>query len=48
VYLSQHFLGDICAGSLIGVIGTLAIYPFFYKKDRKWHQWTLLKSGTHE
>jgi membrane-associated phospholipid phosphatase len=48
VYLSQHFLGDIYAGSLIGVIGTLALYPVFYSKDLKWHQWSLLKSGTNE
>jgi membrane-associated phospholipid phosphatase len=47
VYLSQHFLMDICAGSLIGVIGTLALYPVFYSKDLKWHQWSLLKSGTN-
>jgi membrane-associated phospholipid phosphatase len=48
VYLSQHFLGDIFAGSMIGVIGTLALYPVFYKKDLKWHRWSLLKSGTNE
>jgi len=47
VYLSQHFLVDICAGSLIGVIGTLAIYPVFYKKERKWHKWSLFKSETY-
>lgn len=48
VYLSQHFLVDIFAGSLIGVTGTLALYPFFYNKDLKWHHWSLLKSGTNE
>ena len=48
VYLSQHFLGDIYAGSLIGVIGTLALYPAFYNKDLKWHQWSLIKSGKNE
>jgi membrane-associated phospholipid phosphatase len=48
VYLSQHFLVDIFAGSLIGVTGTLALYPLFYNKDLKWHQWSLLKSGTNE
>jgi membrane-associated phospholipid phosphatase len=48
VYLSQHFLVDIFAGSLIGVIGTLALYPAFYRKDLKWHQWSLLKSGADE
>jgi membrane-associated phospholipid phosphatase len=48
VYLSQHFLVDIFAGSLIGVTGTLALYPLFYNKNMKWHQWSLLKSGTNE
>jgi len=48
VYLSQHFLVDIFAGSIIGVIGALALYPGFYKKDLKWHHWSLLKSGTNE
>jgi membrane-associated phospholipid phosphatase len=47
VYLSQHFLVDIIAGSLIGVVGTLALYPVFYTKNLKWHQWSILKSGTH-
>ena len=32
VYLSQHFLVDILAGSLIGAIGTIALYPAFYRK----------------
>ena len=48
VYLSQHFLGDIYAGSLIGVIGTLALYPVFYNKNLKWHQWSIIKSGINE
>lgn len=48
VYLSQHFLVDIIAGSLIGVAGTLALYPVFFNKDLKWHEWSLLKSGKHE
>jgi membrane-associated phospholipid phosphatase len=48
VYLSQHFLSDILAGSLIGVIGTLGLYTVFYKKDLKWHQWSLLKTGRNE
>ncbi len=48
VYLSQHFLGDIYAGSLIGVIGTLALYPVFYSKDRSWHQKSFLKFGKNE
>jgi membrane-associated phospholipid phosphatase len=48
VYLSQHFLVDIFAGSLIGVIGTLALYPVFYNKNLKWHDWSLLQTGTNE
>jgi membrane-associated phospholipid phosphatase len=43
IYLSQHFLIDTIAGSLIGIMGTLALYQLFYKDDRKWHQWTVLK-----
>jgi membrane-associated phospholipid phosphatase len=45
VYLSQHFLVDIFAGSLIGVIGTLALYPAFYHRNLKWHSWSVLKTG---
>lgn len=48
VYLSQHFLVDILAGSLIGVIGTIALYPAFYSRHLKWHQWTLIKSEKNE
>lgn len=48
VYLSQHFLMDIIAGSLIGCIGTLAVYQLFYKDERKWHAWTLQKAFKHE
>jgi membrane-associated phospholipid phosphatase len=48
VYLSQHFLVDIVAGSLIGVVGTLALYPAFYRKELKWHRWSLLKNGKNE
>ncbi len=45
VYLSQHFLMDIVAGSVIGVIGTIALYPAFYSRDLKWHDWSLIKPG---
>ncbi len=48
VYLSQHFLMDILAGSLIGVIGTIALYPAFYTTDRKWHSWSLINSAKNE
>jgi len=48
VYLSQHFLVDIFAGSLIGVIGTLTLYVVFYKRDLKWHHWSLIKTEPNE
>jgi membrane-associated phospholipid phosphatase len=48
VYLSQHFLVDIMAGSLIGVIGTIALYPAFYGRDLKWHHWSLIKHERDE
>jgi membrane-associated phospholipid phosphatase len=48
VYLSQHFLGDIFAGSLIGTLGALACYLIFYRKDLKWHNWSLKILFQHE
>lgn len=47
VYLSQHFLVDITAGSLIGTLGTIAIYLVFYRKESKWHSWTPQKAFNH-
>ncbi|HLO59919.1 MAG TPA: phosphatase PAP2 family protein [Bacteroidales bacterium] len=41
VYLSQHFLIDITAGSMIGTLGTLAVYMLFYKKERNWYTWKI-------
>jgi membrane-associated phospholipid phosphatase len=41
IYLSQHFLGDVVAGSLIGVLGSLAFYTIFYRDNRKWHGCTI-------
>lgn len=43
IYLSQHFLGDVVAGSLIGTLGALIFYMVFYKNNRKWHEWTIQK-----
>lgn len=37
VYLSQHFLTDIYAGSLIGSLGALGIYMVLFRFDRSWH-----------
>jgi membrane-associated phospholipid phosphatase len=48
VYLSQHFLIDVYAGSIIGCIGALAFYPVFFREDRKWHAWTVLKLFRYE
>ena len=39
VYLSQHFLIDIFAGSMIGVSVTLTLYLVFYHDDQKWYHW---------
>jgi len=41
VYLSQHFLIDIIVGSMIGCIGTLAIFQLFYKNDYRWYSWKI-------
>ena len=32
IYLSQHFLGDVCVGSLIGVIVPTLLFVFFAKR----------------
>ena len=48
VYLSQHFLIDIIIGSLIGTLGTLAIYMAFYKSNHKWDSWRIQNVFTHE
>lgn len=43
VYLSQHFLIDIFAGSIIGSLGTIAFYLLFYHDDRSWYSWSMQK-----
>ncbi len=48
VYLSQHFLGDIVAGSMIGTLGALILYMVFFKQDRDWHKWSLQSISWHE
>jgi membrane-associated phospholipid phosphatase len=48
VYLSQHFLIDTVAGSLIGCLGTIACYQIFYKDERKWHSLSLKQAFYHE
>lgn len=36
VYLSQHFLADIMAGSVIGILSAVLIYWYFQKQNGKW------------
>ena len=47
VYLSQHFLNDVCAGSLIGVVTSLLIYHYFFLsngiKNAAWMDRSVLK-----
>ncbi len=47
VYLSQHFLIDIVAGSVIGSAGALAFYRVFYTADRNWYAWNPQKLFEH-
>lgn len=35
IYLSQHFLSDVCVGSIIGVVTPLLMYYFFGQKILK-------------
>jgi len=44
VYLSQHFFGDIYAGSLIGVIITLITYWAIQKINTPWMDRSLISS----
>jgi len=48
VYLSQHFLIDIFAGSIIGSAGAIIFYQIFYHSNRKWHTWTAQKIFSDE
>lgn len=48
VYLSQHFLVDIVAGSIIGAAGALAFYVILYRQHHKWHTWRIQKIFSHE
>lgn len=38
VYLSQHFLVDIYAGSVIGVLGAFFLYLAFFGTQKRWHK----------
>jgi membrane-associated phospholipid phosphatase len=35
IYLSQHFLSDVCVGSIIGVVTPLLMFYFFGQKILK-------------
>lgn len=48
VYLSQHFLVDIIAGSIIGSFGAVAFYQIFYRDNRTWHAWNVQKLYKHD
>jgi membrane-associated phospholipid phosphatase len=36
IYLSQHFLGDAVAGSLIGIFTIVIVQSLFEKNDSEW------------
>ena len=42
IYLSQHFLEDVYAGSLIGTITTLMVFLFMQKRQAPWLERSLL------
>ncbi len=41
IYLSQHFLVDVFAGSIIGTATTYALKPFFMESDKAWMEYSL-------
>ena len=43
VYLSQHFLEDIIAGSALGTITALVMHFLYFKWDKNWLDKSLLK-----
>lgn len=47
IYLSQHFMGDVLAGSLVGVtvatLGTAWMNAVFERRPKSWHQQGLFK-----
>lgn len=42
IYLSQHFITDVLAGSIIGLLSVLVISPIFYEKE--WGNSNLIKT----
>ncbi len=41
IYLSQHFAEDVCAGAFVGVLATLLVAWFYYRKQWGWEQKSL-------
>ena len=49
VYLAQHFVEDVYAGSILGTAGTLLVLnwllPYLEAHPQPWHQWRLRRPG---
>ncbi len=43
VYLSQHFLGDITAGSLLGIFFSLLVYHLIMRSNKQWLDKSIIK-----
>jgi membrane-associated phospholipid phosphatase len=43
VYLSQHFMMDITAGSVTGVVFTFAAFVWFGKLNKTWLENSILR-----
>jgi membrane-associated phospholipid phosphatase len=47
VYLVQHFLIDVIAGSIVGILSTLFIYKFILVQEKiifsKWYNFSLVE-----
>jgi membrane-associated phospholipid phosphatase len=49
VYLAQHFVEDVFAGSILGTVLTLVVLawllPYLEQHPKPWHQWRLRRPG---
>lgn len=49
VYLAQHFVEDVYAGSILGTVVTLLVVswllPYLERHPRPWHHWRLRRPG---
>lgn len=43
VYLSQHFLIDVYAGSMIGTLSALCCSLIYFRSEKKWYRWNIQK-----